>query len=167
MSLWSYIISLLRRTVCCARLSEMPCNTPHYRRLKADLDIQDMLFDYSTLVISQAYFVLYYVESFELSMSSFFLKALRRVAIGIGIDFLFNCLSNFVQIHYYNIPIARVWKKYWKRHVLANSLIVIVTVLYFTQVLLLCFQSRESGGNGRQYIVRNCTFFNSDLLGLS
>ena len=167
MALWSYIITLLRRTVCCARLSEMPCNTPHYRRLKADLDIQDMLFEYSTLVISQAYFVLYHVESFELSMPSFFFKALKRVAIGIGIDFLFNCLSNFVQIHYYNIPIARVWKKYWKRHVLANSLIVIVTVLYFTQVLLLCFQSRESGGNGRQYIVRNCTFFNSDLLGLS
>ena len=167
MTLWKYIISLLNRTVCCARLSEMPCNTPHYRRLKADLDIQDMLFEYSTLVISQAYFVLYHVESFELSMSSFVFASFKRVAIGIGIDFFFNCLSNFVQIHYYNLPINRVWKKYWKRHVLANLVIVTVIVSYFTQVLLLCFQSRESGGNGRQYIVRNCTFFNSDLLGLS
>ena len=167
MTLWKYIISLLNRTVCCARLSEMPCNTPHYRRLKADLDIQDMLFEYSALVISQAYFVLYHVESFELSMSSFVFASFKRVAIGIGIDFFFNCLSNFVQIHYYNLPINRVWKKYWKRHVLANLVIVTVIVSYFTQVLLLCFQSRESGGNGRQYIVRNCTFFNSDLLGLS
>ena len=64
MALWKYIISLLRRTVCCARLHEMPRNTPHYRRLKADLEIQDVLFEYSTLVISQAYFVLYYIESF-------------------------------------------------------------------------------------------------------
>ena len=167
MALWKYIISLLRRTVCCARLSEMPCNTPHYRRLKADLDIQDMLFEYSTLVISQAYFVLYYVESFELSMPSFFFESLKRVAIGIAIDFLFNCLSNFVQIHYYNIPIARVWKKYWKRHVLAHLLIVMVIVSYCTQVLLLYFQARESGANGRQYIVRNCTFFHSDRLVLS
>ena len=159
MSFWKYIISLLRRTVCCARLSEMPCNTPRYRRLKADLDIQDMLFEYSTLVIGQAYFVLYFVESFELSMSSFFFEALKRVVIGIGIDFLFNCFSNFVQIHYYNIPIARVWRKYWKRHVLAHLLIVMVTVSYFTRVLLSCFQSREFGANGRQYIVRNCTFF--------
>ena len=166
MVLWKYIISLLRRTACCARLSEMPFNTPHYRRLKADLDIQDMLFEYSTLVISQAYFVLCYVESFELSMQSFFFEALKRVAIGIGIDFLFNCLSNFVQIHYYNIPIARVWRKYWKRHVLAHLLIVMMTVSYFTQVLLLCFQARESGANGRRYIVRNCTFFYSDWLGL-
>ena len=167
MALWKYIISLLRRTVCCARLSEMPCNTPHYRRLKADLDIQDMLFEYSTLVISQAYFVLYHVESFELSMSSFFFEALKKVAIGMGIDFLFNCLSNFVQIHYYNIPIACVWKKYWKRHVFAHLLIVTMIVSYFTEVLLSCFQSRESGANNRQYIVRNCTFFHSDLLGLS
>ena len=167
MSLWKHIISLLRRTICCAKLSEIPYNTPHYRRLKADLDIQDMLFEYSTLVLSQAYFVLYHVESFEFSMSSFFFEALKRVAIGIGIDFLFNCLSNFVQIHYYNIPIARVWKKYWKRHVFAHLLIVIVTVSYFTKILLFCFRARGFGANNRQYIVRNCTFFHSDWLELS
>ena len=65
----------------------MPCNTPHYRRLKADLDIQDMPFEYSTIVTSQAYFVLYHIESFKLSMSSFFFEVLKRVAIGIAIDF--------------------------------------------------------------------------------
>ena len=166
MALWKCIISLLKRTVCCANVEEMPCNTPHYRRLKADLDIQDMLFDYGTLVIGQAYFVLYHTESFELSMSSFFFEAVKRVAIGVGIDFLFNCLSNIVQIHYYNIPIARVWKKYWKRHVLAHLLIVMVIVSYFTTVLISCFQARESGTNDGQYIVKNCTFFQSDLLGL-
>ena len=159
MALWKYIISLLRRTVCCARLSEMPCNTPHYRRLKADLDIQDMLFEYSTLVLSQAYFVLYHVESFEVSRSSFFFEALKRVAIGIGIDSLFNCLSNFVQIHFYNLPINRVWKKYWKRHVLANLIIVTGIVSYFTNPLLSCFRAHQSGADDSQYVVRNCTFF--------
>ena len=159
MALWKYIISLLRRTVCCSKLSEMPCNTPHYRRLKADLEIQDMLFEYSTLVIGQAYFVLYHVESFEVSISSFFSKALIRVAIGIGIDFLFNCLSNFVQIHCYNLPINRVWKKYWKRHVLANVMIVTGIVSFFTKALLLCFRAHQSGADDSQYIVRNCTFF--------
>ena len=125
-----------------------------------------MLFEYSTLVISQAYFVLYHVESFELSMPSFFFKALKRVAIGIGIDFLFNCLSNFVQIHYYNIPIARVWEKYWKRHLFAHMIIIVVIVSYFTEVLLSCFRARESVTNEIPYIVKNCTFFNSDWLGL-
>ena len=41
-ALWKYIISLLGQTVCFARLNEMPCNAQHYRRLKADLDIQDI-----------------------------------------------------------------------------------------------------------------------------
>ena len=167
-SLWKYnIIHYVEiRTVCCARLSEIPYNTPH-RRLKADLDIQDMLFEYSTLIMSQAYFVLYHVESFEFSMPSFLFEALKRVAIGVGIDFLFNCLSNFVQIHYYNIPIARVWKKYWKRHLFAHMIIVVVIVSYFTEVLLSCFRARESGTNEIQYIVKNCTFFTSDWVGLS
>ena len=123
-----------------------------------------MRFEYSTLVISQAYFVLYHVESFELSMPSFFFKVLKSVAIGIGIDFLFNCLSNFVQIHYYNILIARVWKKYWKRHLFARMIIVVVMVSYFTGVLLSCFRARESGTNEIPDMVKNCTFFNSDCL---
>ncbi|CAB4033493.1 Hypothetical predicted protein, partial [Paramuricea clavata] len=44
--LWRYIISRLNRTVCCQGLRELPRNTSHYRRLKADLEIQDMLFEY-------------------------------------------------------------------------------------------------------------------------
>ncbi|CAB3993388.1 Hypothetical predicted protein [Paramuricea clavata] len=159
MKLWTYIISLLNRTACCQGLNELPQDTPHYRRLKADLEIQDMLFEYSTLVLSQGYFVLYFVESFQLSVSSFCLESLKRVAIGMGIDFFFNCLSNFVQIHYYNIPVGRVWTKYWKRHRLANFIIVIVIVSYFSPVLASVFQARETGTSNTQYIVRNCTFF--------
>ena len=157
--MWRSIISLLNRTVCCQGLNELPRDTPHYRRLKADLEIQDMLFEYSTLVLSQGYFVLYFVESFQLSVSSFCLESLKRVAIGIGIDFCFNCLSNFVQIHCYNIPVGRVWKEDWKRHMLANFIIVIVIVSYFSPVLVSVFQARETGTSNRQYIARNCTFF--------
>ena len=157
--LWTYIISLLNRTACCRRLNELPQDTPHYRRLKADIEIQDMLFEYSTLVLSQGYFVLYFVESFKLSVWSFLYESLTRVAIGIGIDFFFNCLSNFVQIHYYNIPVGRVWTKYRKRHMLANFIIVIVIVSYFSPVLLSVFQARVTGTSNRQYIVRNCTLF--------
>ena len=43
--LWSCIISRLKRIVCCQKLSKMPYDTPHYRGLGADLEIQDMLFD--------------------------------------------------------------------------------------------------------------------------
>ncbi|XP_028399428.1 uncharacterized protein LOC114522859 [Dendronephthya gigantea] len=161
MRLWSYIISRLKRTVCCQRLNEMPRDTPHYRRLRADLEIQDMLFEYITLVLSQGTLVLYIRESFKLSVSSIIYESLRNVAIGIGIDFFFNVLSNFVQIHYYNIPICRVWSKYWKRHMLANLIVVMVMVSYFSPVLLSVFQGRNNQTNARNitYIVRNCTLF--------
>ena len=159
MKLWRKIISLLKKTVCCRHLYELPCDTPHYRRLKADLEIQDMLFDYGALVASQAYYVLYFVESYQIPMMSFFYESLIRVAIGIGIDFLFNFLSNFVEMHYYNIPIGHVWSKYWKRHLLANFVVVMVTVSYFTSILYTVFQAREAGTGDEQYIVKNCTLF--------
>ncbi|XP_028399333.1 uncharacterized protein LOC114522784 [Dendronephthya gigantea] len=161
MRLWSYIISQLKRTVCCQRLHEMPRDTPHYRRLRADLEIQDMLFEYITLVLSQGTLVLYIVESFKLSVSSIVYESLRNIAIGIGIDFFFNVFSIFVQIHYYNIPISRVWSKYWKRHVLANLIILMVMVSYFNSVLVSIFKVRINwtGTDHGAYIVRNCTSF--------
>ena len=159
MKLWRKIISLLRQAVCCRNLNEMPRNTPHYRRLKADLEIQDMLFGYGTFMISQAYYVVYFIESYKFFTQTFMYESLKRVAIGIGIDFIFNFLSNFVQIHYYNIPIGRVWSKYWKRHMLANFIIVMVIVSYFTQILLSVFRAREPGTSNEQYIIRNCTIF--------
>ncbi|XP_028399450.1 uncharacterized protein LOC114522876 [Dendronephthya gigantea] len=164
MKLWSYIISRLRRTVCCQRLHEIPRDTPHYRRLRADLEIQDMLFEYITLVVSQGTLVLYIVESFKLSVSSIIYETLRNVVIGIGIDFFFNVLSNFVQIHYYNIPISRVWSKYWKRHMLANVIILMVIVSYFSPVLLSVFQARFNGTGptgARNGILtdKNCSLF--------
>ncbi|XP_028399516.1 uncharacterized protein LOC114522932 [Dendronephthya gigantea] len=161
MRLWSYIISQLRRTVCCQRLHEMPRDTPHYRRLRADLEIQDMLFEYITLVVSQGTLVLYTIQSFKLSVSSIIYESLRNIGIGIGIDFFFNVLSNLVQIHYYNIPISRVWSKYWKRHVLANLIILIVMASYFSPVLLSVFQARVNGIGARNgtYIVKNCSLF--------
>ena len=159
MKLWRKIISLLRQTVCCRNLNEMPRNTPHYRRLKADLEIQDMLFGYGTFMISQAYYVLYFIESYKFPVQPFMYESLKRVAIGMGIDFVFNFLSNFVQIHYYNIPIGHVWSKYWKRHMLANFIIVMVIVSYFTQILLSVFRARETGTSNEQYIIRNCTLF--------
>ena len=145
MRLWSCIISRLKRTVCCQRLQDMSCDTPHYRRLRADLEIQDMLFEYITLVLSQGTLVMYIAESFKLSVSSIAYESLRNVAIGIGIDFFFNVLSNFVQIHYYNIPISRVWSKYWKRHISANIIILLVAMSYFSPVLLSVFQTRVNG----------------------
>jgi hypothetical protein len=153
--IWARVIKLLRNT-CCPRLRQLSINTPHSRRLKADTEIQNILFENNTLIISQAYFVLYMITSFELSDWAVIKESLIRLAIGLAIEFFFHTLSIFFHIHWYNIPIPRVWSQCWRRHVFANAVILVVIVCYFTGVLLSVFQVRMSGSS-EVYVIRNCT----------
>ncbi|XP_046857514.1 uncharacterized protein LOC124450905 [Xenia sp. Carnegie-2017] len=159
--MWKRIVSALNKLQCCQRLQILPRGTPHSRRLRADLEIQDILFEYNTLVLSQAYIVSYQLQSFDISTEPLLYEFLKRIAIGILIDFIFNCLTNFVQMCYYNIPIGRVWKKYWKRHLLANLIIVLVVIAYFGRGLESVFRSRfeETGESSVKYVIRNCSLF--------
>jgi hypothetical protein len=52
---------------------------------------------------------------------------------------------------------ARVWSKYWKRHVLANGIVVAVLVCHFTHPLLAIFQDRFHDSDAGNYTIRNCT----------
>ena len=153
--IWARVIKLLRAT-CCANLRQLPVNTPHSRRLKADLEIQNILFENNILIVSQAYLVLYMISSFELSEWTVIKKSLSRLAIGLTIEFVFNTLSVFFHIHWYNIPIPRVWTKYWRRHIFANAVILVVIVCYFTVVLLSVFQVRMHN-SPTAYVIKNCT----------
>ena len=155
--IWARVIKFVNKT-CCTRLQLLPDDTPHHRRLKADTEIQNILFENNVLIISQAYIVLYMMTSFEHSDWSVVTESLIRIAIGLGIEFMSNFLSTFVRIHWYDIPIARVWSKHWKRHVFANGVILTIIVCYFTKVLLTVFQHRlHSTSEIANYTLRNCT----------
>ncbi len=152
---WARVVRFLNER-CCARLRHLPGDTPHHRRLKADTEIQNILFENNSLIISQSYIVLYMIIHFQLSDWSVVKSSLIRITIGLGIEFVFNFLSSFVRIHWHNIPIARVWSKYWTRHVFANGIIVAALVCYFTRPLLSIFQRRLHDGAGN-FNIRNCT----------
>ena len=96
------------------------------------------------------------IINFQLSDWSVVKSSLIRIIIGLGIEFVFNFLSTFVRIHWHNIPIARVWSKYWKRHVFANGIVVAVLACFFTKPLLSVFQHRFHDGAGN-FNIRNCT----------
>jgi uncharacterized membrane protein (DUF485 family) len=153
---WARVIRFLNRT-CCTRLYHLPGNTPHHRRLKADTEIQNVLFENYSLIISQSYIVLYSVTNFQLSDWSVVKSSLTRIAIGLVIEFVFNFLATFVRIHWHDIPIARVWSKYWKRHMFANGIIVALLACYFTRPLLTVFQDRFHHSGAGNYTIRNCT----------
>lgn len=153
---WGKVIMFLNKT-CCRRLRHLPEDTPHHRRLKADIQIQNILVENNSLILTQAYLVLYYVTSFELSDWSIVKESLVRIAIGLVTEFVFNILSTFIRIHWYDIPMRRVWSKYWKRHLFANGLIFVIVVCNFTQPLLEIYHDRHADSGTTGYILRNCT----------
>ena len=59
---WARVIRFLNRT-CCTRFHHLPGNTPHHKRLKADTEIQNILFENNSLIISQSYIVLYRITT--------------------------------------------------------------------------------------------------------
>ena len=156
---WAQIIRYLNQS-CCPRLRHLPENTPHHRRLNADIEIQNTLFENDAILLGQAYIVLYMITSFELSQWSIIRESLIRIAIGLGIEFLFSFLSIFILIHWHDIPIARVWSKYWKRHLFANGVIVML-LCYFTKALVSVLKNRVHDEN---FTMRNCTLPNQSWL---
>ena len=154
---WARIIKFLNKT-CCSGLHHLPGDTPHHRRFKADIEIQNLLFENISIILSQSYILVYVITNFQLSDWSVVKTSLTRIAISWGFEFVFNILSTFVRIHWYDIPVARVWSKFWKRHLFANGIIVAIFVCYFTNPLLSVFQNRfhdkSMAGN---YTIRNCT----------
>jgi hypothetical protein len=81
--------------------------------------------------------------------------SLIRVAISLAIDFAFNIISVFIQIHFYDIPMQKIWMKYWGRHVIANAIMIIVFVAYFGTVLIRVVE--DDNYTSKAYKHRNCT----------
>ena len=130
-------------------------DTPRIRRFNADLEIQNILFEYTTVILSQAYLVLYLVMSFKVHAWQVIRGSLIRISIRIAMDFVFNVISVFIQVHVYDIPMRRVWFKYWRRHVVANALIIIIMISYFGFSLVSVFAARQD--RSMQYELRNCS----------
>ena len=157
--LWALVSERLIRICCCRTRKQQPYNTPHQRRLNADLEIQNMLFEYTSIVLSQAYLVLCIVTNYEVSplslKSAVINDSVVRISLGIAIDLIFNCLSTTIAMHCYDVPVQRVWRKYWKRHVAANVIIITTMVFFFTLHILTTYQTRLNDISGK-YNITNC-----------
>ena len=153
--MWKCFIHLANKTRFGATLDVMPLNTPRIRRFNADLEIQNILFEYTTVILSQAYLVLYLATNFTVHPWEVIKYSLIRICISTVIDFFFNIISVFIQIHVYDIPMRRVWLKYWRRHVFATSFIMICMISYFGTPLVGVFEARED--RKLEYHIKNCT----------
>ena len=152
--LWKFFIKCFNRICCGPRLEVQPLNSPRIRRLNADLEIQNILFEYTTVIFSQAYLACYVVMSYDVPPWETIKASLIRVAISLAIDFAFNIMSVFIQIHCHDIPMQKIWIKYWRRHIIANAFVVIVNISYFGSLLVSVFADNYSS---KEYKLRNCT----------
>ena len=155
--MWKCFVACVNKThcTCGSRLEVLSVDTPRMRRFNADLEIQNILFEYTTVILSQAYLVLYLVMNFEVSAWQVIQGSLMRICISTAMDFVFNVISVFIQVHVYDIPMRRVWFKYWCRHVVANALIIVVMISNFGASLVSVFAARQD--RLLQYELRNCT----------
>ena len=152
--LWKFLIRCLNRMCCGSRLKVQPLNTPRIRRFNADLEIQNILFEYATVILSQAYLASYLLLTYYVPPWQIIKASIIRIAISLAIDFVFNVMSVLIQIHCYNIPMQRVWVKYWRRHISANAFMIIVLVSYFSSVLVSVVADNQSSTG---YELKNCT----------
>ena len=155
--IWKLITKCINRTCYGPRLEVRHLNTPRIRRLNADVEIQNILFEYTTVILSQAYLACYLVLSFDVSPWQVIEGSLIRIAISLAIDFVFNIISVFIQIHFYDIPMQKVWLNYWRRHLTANAFIIICTVSYFGASLVSVFASQKYISLFNESKLRNCT----------
>ena len=154
--MWKCFIACANKTRCGATLSVERLDSPRIRRFNADLEIQNILFEYTTVILSQAYLVLYLVMNFNVDRSWEIIQgSLVRICISTGIDFSFNIVSVFIQVHFYDIPMRRVWLRYWRRHMVANIVIIVIMVSGFGFSLVSVFEAR--GDSLQVYPLRNCT----------
>jgi hypothetical protein len=190
--IWKSFIKFYNRSCCGPRLSMQPLNSPTIHRFNADLEIQYILFEYTTVILSQAYLacnelryptlfwyptlfsisyfdILPYISisypifdilfcqvmSFDILPWQVMKRSLIKIAISLAIDFVFNTISVFIQIHNYDIPMRKVWLKYWRRHVTINAFMLIITVSYFGTPLVSVFAGQTY--MSKDYELRNCT----------
>ena len=118
--------------------------TPRSMRLVADVSIQMILGESTSLIAAVGFIQLYKFmypdgSSHESPLSQFFI----RVLIALSIDFVFNSFSLWLQMSYLNVAVVRVWRKKWRKHVLVGLIITIVTLCYFTTHLFAVVEAKN------------------------
>ena len=142
--LWYFIYKKLKQCGVETTLNAARFRTPRSMRLVADVSIQ-MILDESTSLIAavgfiQLYKFMYPEGSPESPLDQFFI----RVSIALSIDFVFNSFSLWLQMSCFNVAVVRVWRKKWRKHALIVLITTIVTLCYMTTYLFAVVKEKNN-----------------------
>ena len=153
--LWNFVYMKLKRDT--TVLSAKIFRTPRSMRLVADMSIQFILGESTSLIAAVGFIQLYGFTYSHVSSPSFpyITEFFIRVSIALSIDFVFNSFSFWLQMSYLNIAVVRVWKKKWRKHLLIGYILTAGTMCYFTSLLFAVVEEKASSGNEAGEV--NCT----------
>ena len=156
--LWRRLISFLKAT-CCPRLEHAQYDSQHHRRA-SPLTWRYKIYSSIHNTGVESRLILYQITNVDVSAWPMLKESLVRVSIAMIISFVSSCVAVFVQIHWHDIYLCRVWRKYWKRHLLANGIFLAVLVTNSTRVLLSVHSQVEMTNSG----MKNCISYNKFIL---
>ena len=141
------------------RITRRPnVHSPRRQRLTADMTLQAVLFE-SAVVVGATGVRLLYGLVYGTSANRFLIlrvELVRRSLSALVLEWLFGAIVVFVQTRYLNIPVSRVWRRRWKRHLLVALLTIVMIGLYFTEHLL-GFIRNEYEADDKFFLTKNCT----------
>ena len=118
--------------------------TPRSMRLVADVSIQMILGESTSLIAAVGFIQLYKFMYPDGSPESPFDQFFIRVSIALSIDFVFNSFSLWLQMSCFNVAVVRVWRKKWRKHVLIVLITTIVTLCYMTTYLFAVVKEKNN-----------------------
>ena len=129
---WYFIYKKLKRDKRETILKANQFRSPRSMRFVADMSIQMILGESTSLIaavgVIQLYNFMYKGKDTSSEITEFF----KRVSIALSIDFAFNSLSFWLQMSYMNVAVVRVWRKKWRKHMFIAFILITVTMFYFS-----------------------------------
>ena len=113
-------------------------NNRRYRRLTADMTIQGILFESVAIVFSTSVLHIYAMV-YDISAKywgRFGVEVARKVLVALLVETFFNSIAVLLQVRYFNVPIVKVWRRKWKKHVTLASITATLSAVYFTSYML-------------------------------
>ena len=144
---------------CCHRRGQYNVRTPRSQRLTADMSIQGMLFESTAIAYSigviQVYYLVYGASHDKLAV--FRVEVVRRILVALAVEFVFNSIAVLFQIRYMNIPVIRVWRHNWRKHLIIAFITTSMSVVYYTEYLLQLLRAEYKAEADGFPLTGNCT----------
>ena len=163
--IWEYMYKLLSRcgTSQTRNFRAGQARTPRSMRFVADVSIQLLLIEATALISAVGFIQLYkfmYPDNFPTSEDYFWdliWEFLGRCLTGLAIDVIFNTISVWLQVMFFNVAVLKVWNsKKWRFHVIANVVCTVMVVLYFAEYLFAIVRGKNDGKTAKRFAF-NCS----------